>query len=220
MKRHFFTAASGIGILNLLAALVITTCSNNPMDPIASNMDPGQDLSLAKEAVSESYTNGDGNFQFNFLLPGTWRKTLHGKQNISGTTDRSDVVVYSPSEKYVPRFTIISFSHNPGYPKESAEFWSVWRENKIKEFYPDRYLGRVERGYASFAGRQVPMVVYDMLDESKQASYRSTEFTVIVGGKLCTIQFATPNASDGLLEKGAADDILAGVYNSFKIAEL
>ena len=116
MKRHFFATASGIGIFSILAVIIAIHCSNNPMYPVAGGLVPAESFSLSKEAVSEAYTNADGSFQFSYSVPGSWIKTLHGKQSIKGTTDWSDVVVYSPSEKYVPRFTIISFSHDPGYP--------------------------------------------------------------------------------------------------------
>ncbi len=220
MKWGFLGTALRIFSVGVIASLISVHCSNNPMNPVAEDAASSAGTPLIKNAVRDSYTNGEGKFQFRFSVPSSWRKTLHGRQSIKGTTDWSDVVVYSPSEQYVPRFTIISFSHNPGYPENSAEFWSEWRENRIKEFYPDRYLGRVERGYATFAGKRVPMVVYDMLDEEKQTSYRSTEYTIVVGGKLCTVQFTTPNSSGGRFSKTAADDELVGVYNSFKIENL
>ena len=60
-------------------------------------------------------------------------------------------------------------------------------------------------------------VIYDMLDESGEISYRSTEYTLIVGKKLCTIQFTTLNSDIRTLSKSAADNALSEVYSSLKI---
>ena len=209
-----------IGIA-LLVTVIATYCSNNPMESSLTDAEQGLGF-LGKGAKSENYSNAEGKFQFRFKVPATWRKTSHGARNIKGTTDHSDVYVYSPSEDNLPRFTMIVFSHDPGYPKDSAEFWSLWRENRIKELAPERYLGRVDRGYGNIAGISAPMVVYDMLDETQQSSYRSTEYTLIIGGKLCTIQSTIPLAGDGENGMGKAgineiSNTLAGVSGSFEI---
>lgn len=207
-----------------IALLVSISCSNNPMESSLTDVEQGLAL-LGKGARSEIYSNMEGKFQFRFNVPSAWKKTSHGARNIKGTTDRSDVYIYSPSENRIPRFTVIVFYHDPGYPEDSAEFWSLWRENRIKEYLPERFLGRVDRGYGNIAGINVPMVVYDMLDEEQKISYRSTEYTMIVGGKLCTIQFTKPlpGSGDNSMGKEAVsqiDDILAGVAGSFEIKNL
>lgn len=212
--RYSFLIIVGI-TLNFVIGNI--QCTNNPMEPNTLQNLNGKSGSLSKSAITGIYSNLEGKFKFSFQVPADWKKTSHGSTNIKGTTDRSDVFVYSPKGNYIPRFTIIVFSHDPGYPPDCAEFWSQWRENRLKELYPDRFLGRVERNQAALNGLSAPKVVYDMLDESKTITYRSTEYTLVVGGKLCTIQ-TTITLSEN--SQNETKNILDGMLSSLTIKSI
>jgi hypothetical protein len=200
-------------VVGVLATVV--GCSNSPMEPVRTQELEAGAAALTKLGQVATYRDRDQRFEFQFMTPGQqWRRTSHGAENINGNKTSSDVYVYSPSEKYVPRMSVIVFSREKDYPAGVAEKQAQAREGLVKKHYPERYLGHVETRFEEIGGQQAPVVVYDMLDETQSTMYRSTEYTFVLRGKLCTIQF-TRDMSEP--DNGQMAQVLDAMRASFAV---